>query len=103
MVCVHSALKSNEPDICAIKGGKQILFLGKFLRTAEVTITEQNVTVVSIGIFFNSLPILFLQLPKDRISARLKTNTSENTENTFIFTHHYSRGIASLMVAVSPH
>lgn len=51
MVCVHSALKSNEPDICAIKGGKQIPILGKFLHTAEVTITEQNVTGVSIGIF----------------------------------------------------
>lgn len=84
MVCVHSALKSNEPDICAIKGRKQIPFLGTFLHTAEVTITEQNVSLVSIGIF--SLPILFLQLPKDRISAHLKTNTSENTENTFIFT-----------------
>lgn len=36
--------------------------------------------------FFNSLSILFLQLPKDSISARLTTNPSENTENTFIFT-----------------
>lgn len=78
MVCVHSALKSNEPDICAINGvlpqqENKIPFLANCF--AEVT-TEQNVTTVSTCFFYPlAVLVFFLQLSKDIFSTCLKSNT----------------------------